>query len=150
MEITFDGKGLEALVQAMEDAAGLKFRQKLDKKIVTRATEEVAVQAIKRRVPRSKDNSKSGRKGSRPSGHAADNVPTEKAKATASGASAAAGWTKADASEHFYVKFVNWGTLKMPPRDFLTPAAEETTPKLRKIAEEEYATALDDVMGRAK
>lgn len=149
MQITFDGKGLEQLAQAIEEAEGLKFRQKLDKKIVTRAAQQYAAPAIQRRVPRSKNNSQSGRKGSRPPGHAADNVPIEKAKLTEDGAYAAAGWTKADASAFFYVKFVNWGTLKMPPRDFLTPAAQETEPELRRIAEEEYGVALADVMGRA-
>ena len=50
MQITFDGKGLEQLAQAIEEAEGLKFRQKLDKKIVTRAAQQYAAPAIQRRV----------------------------------------------------------------------------------------------------
>ena len=46
------------------------------------------------------------------------------------------------------MKFVNWGTLNMPPRDFVEPTAQAVEPQLQKIAEEEYQAELDKRLGR--
>ena len=102
-----------------------------------------------RRIPRAADHKKSGSAWSKPSGGpAADNVPQENPKKSGDGYAAKVGWTLDDNSEYFYMKFVNWGTLKMPPRDFVEPTAQAVEPQLQKIAEEEYQAELDKRLGR--
>ena len=48
-----------------------------------------------------------------------------------------------DNSEHFYVKFINWGTIYRPPQEFIYATGREADAELQKIAEQEYQSYLD-------
>jgi len=78
--------------------------------------------------------------------HAADSVPVGKVSVKDSGASADVGWDKTDNSEHFYVKFINWGTIYRPPQEFIFATGREADAELQKIAEEEYQSYLDNTL----
>ena len=94
-------------------------------------------------IPRSADNSKSGRNGYRPPGHARDNIP--KKVTTKKGE---VGWElNGDAQNWFYMKFVEWGTSKMPPRDFLNNTKSECESEYHMIADQEYQKALNEKLG---
>ena len=150
MKIQLDGTALQELAQALERAAGDETRAAADKRIVKRGA-DLAKPEMERRIPRARDHSTSGSATSKPSnGPAADNVPQENPKKDGEGYSAKVGWTLEDNSEYFYMKFVNWGTLKMPPRNFITPTAQAVEPQLTKIAEEEYQEELDKHLGKFK
>lgn len=56
------------------------------------------------------------------------------------------GWEKSDNSEHFYVKFINWGTIYRPPQEFIYATGREADAELQKIAEQEYQSYLDNTM----
>lgn len=148
MQIQLDGAAIKELVAALEAAEGDDARAAVDKRIVKRGA-DIAKPDMARRIPRAADHKKSGSAWSKPSGGpAADNVPQENPKKSGDSYAAKVGWTLDDNSEYFYMKFVNWGTLKMPPRDFVEPTAQVLEPQLQKIAEEEYQAELDKRLGR--
>ncbi|WP_349398922.1 HK97-gp10 family putative phage morphogenesis protein, partial [Clostridium perfringens] len=66
-------------------------------------------------IHKSRDNSKSGRKGSRPSGHAADNIPQPKFKKIKGRQYVIVGWDKSDNSKYWYMKIEEWGSSQRPP-----------------------------------
>ena len=148
MQIQLDGLALQELVTALEAAEGDEARAAVDKRIVKRGADIVKPE-MTRRIPRAADHKKSGSAWFKPSGGpAADNVPKENPKKNGEGYAAKVGWELDDSSEYFYMKFVNWGTLKMPPRDFVEPTADVVEPQLQRIAEEEYQAELDKRLGR--
>ena len=49
-------------------------------------------------------------------------------------------------SEHFYVKFINWGTIYQPPQEFIYATGREADAELQKIAEQEYQSYLDNTL----
>ena len=101
------------------------------------------------KVPKSADISKSGRgfgTKSSVSAHAADSVPVGAVKVRDTVAAAEVGWEKSDTSEHFYVKFINWGTIHQPPREFIYATGREADGELQSIAEREYQTYLDNTI----
>ena len=49
-------------------------------------------------------------------------------------------------SEHFYVKFINWGTIYRPPQEFIYATGREADAELQKIAEQEYQSYLDNTL----
>ena len=146
MRIEMEFQGLQELVKAFEAAASDTDIETVNKKIVARS-EPVVQKIMSKKIPRSKDIKQSGRgfgSKSSVSGHAADNVPIDKVKVKDGGAEANVGWKKSDNSEHFYVKFINWGTIYQPPREFIYAAGREADAELQKIAEEEYQSYLDN------
>lgn len=48
--------------------------------------------------------------------------------------------------EHFYVKFINWGTIYRPPQEFIYATGREADAELQKIAEQEYQSYLDNTL----
>ena len=101
-------------------------------------------------MPKSRNQNLSGRgfgSKSHPSGHAADAIPLEKVKVSGTRAEADVGWTKADNSEHFYVKFINWGTVKRPPQEFIYKAGRAVEGQIQSIAESEYQDYLNKTVG---
>lgn len=148
MKIEMEFQGLEELVKAFEKAAGDDEIRAVNRKIVEKS--EPAVKRIMSgKVPKSVDISKSGRgfgTKSSVSSHAADSVPVGKVKIKATGASAEVGWDKGTKDEHFYVKFINWGTIYQPPREFIYATGREADSELQKIAEQEYQSFLDNTV----
>ena len=113
MKIEMEFQGLQELVKAFEDAASDEDIRAVNKKIVEQG-EPVVKRIMSGKIPKSVDIKLSGRGfGSKSSvtSHAADSVPLGAVKVKDTGASADVGWEKSDNSEHFYVKFINWGTI---------------------------------------
>lgn len=149
MKIEMEFQGLKELVKAFEDAASDADAKEVNRKIVEKS-EPVVKGIMSKKIPKSADISQSGRgfgSKSSVSGHAADSVPVGNVKHKGTGASAEIGWEKSDNSEHFYVKFINWGTIHRPPQEFIYATGREADGELQKIAEQEYQTYLDNTVG---
>ncbi len=139
MKITFDMEGFDRLKTEVETLSSAAELNALNKRIYQRSA-DVTEPRMKAHMPRSADNTKSGKNGYRPPGHAADNIPKE-----VTARSGAVGWQlNGDAENWFYMKFVEWGTSKMPARDFLENTAEESKADYNQIAEEEFRRALNE------
>lgn len=149
MKIEMEFQGLKELVKAFEDAASDADAKEVNRKIVEKS-EPVVKGIMQKKIPKSADISQSGRgfgSKSSVSGHAADSVPVGNVKHKGTGASAEIGWEKSDNSEHFYVKFINWGTIYRPPQEFIYATGREADGELQRIAEQEYQTYLDNTVG---
>ena len=142
--ITFEG--LEELTKACEDCASEIELAAVNRKIVRRST-EVVKSNMEERIPVSGNPAKSGRAGCRPPGHARDNVPVGKVRTRGTSASAEVGWKLGDHDAWFYMKFVNWGTTKMPPREFVKAATAASEGEITQIAREEYEDFLKAKIG---
>lgn len=143
MQISIEFKGLKELQRQLEALASDVEVQKTNKEIFQKCA-DITEPRMKAHMPRSADNAKSGKKGYRPPGHAKDNVPK---KVTAK--QAEVGWTLlGDAENWFYMKFVEWGTTKQPPQDFIYNTREECDIDYSRIAESEYQALLDAKLGR--
>lgn len=140
--VTIEFKGLKELQQAIEQLVSDAEIKKVNREIYRRCV-EITQAKMKAKIPRSGDNSKSGKRDYRPSGHAADNIPQK--VTTNYGES---GWALiGDAEDWFYMKFVEWGTTKQPPRDFIFSVREESDSDYTRIADEEYQKLLDAKLG---
>lgn len=142
MEISLRFEGFDEVRNAVEALASDREISAVNKRIFQRSA-DITEPKMKGHMARSADNSTSGRRGYRPSGHAADNIPkkvtTKKAEV---------GWElNGDADNWFYMKFVEWGTTKMPPRDFLNNTKSESESQYHMIAEEEYQRKLNEKLG---
>lgn len=148
MKIEMEFQGLKELLKAFEDAASDAEAREVNRKIVEKS-EPVVKGIMSKKIPKSADISQSGRgfgSKSSVSGHAADSVPVGNVKHKGTGASAEIGWEKSDNSEHFYVKFINWGTIHRPPQEFIYATGREADGELQKIAEQEYQSYLDSTV----
>ena len=148
MKIEMEFQGLRELVKAFEEAASDDDIQQVNKKIVERG-QPVVKRIMSGKIPKSTNIKLSGRGfGSKSSvtSHAADSIPIGKVKMKDAGASADVGWEKSDNSEHFYVKFINWGTIYRPPQEFIYATGREADAELQKIAEQEYQAYLDNTL----
>lgn len=135
-------------VQLLEQAASDEDIKEVNQKIV-KQSEPVVKNIMSGKIPKSADIKLSGRGfGSKSSvtSHAADSIPLGAVKVKDTGASADVGWEKSDNSEHFYVKFINWGTIYRPPQEFIYATGREADAELQKIAEQEYQSYLDNTL----
>lgn len=148
MKVEMEFQGLQELLKAFEDAASDAEIAEVNRKIVEKG-EPVVKKIMSGKIPKSADIKKSGRgfgTKSSVSTHAADSVPMGKPKVKGAGVSAEVGWDKSDNSEHFYVKFINWGTIYQPPREFIYATGRDADSELQKIAEQEYQSYLDNTL----
>ena len=148
MKVEMEFQGLQELLKAFEDAASDAEIAEVNRKIVEKG-EPVVKKIMSGKIPKSADIKKSGRgfgTKSSVSTHAADSVPMGKPKVKGAGVSAEVGWDKSDNSEHFYVKFINWGTIYQPQREFIYETGRDADSELQKIAEQEYQTFLDNTI----
>lgn len=149
MQIGLEFTGLSELIKAVESAASDSEIGEINKRIVERS-QVLIKDTMSGKMPKSSNISMSGRGfGSKASvsSHAADSIPVGKVRQKETGAEADVGWTKADNSEHFYVKFINWGTTKRPPQEFIYQTGREVDRQIQEIAEQEYQTYLNRTMG---
>lgn len=149
MRIEMEFQGLDELVKALERCATESEIQNLNKNIVTKA-QPIIKQEMAKEIPKSQNQSISGRgfgSKSHPSAHAADAIPVNKVKTNGTRAEADVGWTKADNSEHFYMKFINWGTIDRPPKEFIYKTGHAVEGRIQQIAEREYQDFLNRTMG---
>ena len=148
MKIELEFQGLQELIKAFEDAASDDDIREVNKRIVERG-QPVVKRIMSGKIPKSADIKLSGRgfgTKSSVSAHAADEIPTGKAKVKGTNVTADVGWDKSDNSEHFYVKFINWGTIYRPPQEFIYATGREADAELQKIAEQEYQSYLDNTL----
>lgn len=148
MKIDMEFQGLQELVKAFEKAASDDEIKEVNKRIVEKS-EPIVKRIMSGKIPKSADVSKSGRGfGSKSSvtAHAADSVPVGKVKVKDTGATADVGWEKSDNSEHFYVKFINWGTIYRPPQEFIYATGREADGEIQRVAEQEYQSFLDNTV----
>lgn len=152
MRIEMEFQGMDELVKALEQCATESEIATLNKNIVAKA-ETIIKSEMSVKIPKSRNIADSGRwykkdkERQKVDTHAADAVPIGKIKTDGTRAEADVGWTKADNSEHFYVKFINWGTVKQPPREFIYKAGRAAEGKIQSIAEREYQNYLDKTVG---
>ena len=138
----------DELMKAFEDAASDEDIKEVNQKIV-KQSEPVVKNIMSGKIPKSADIKLSGRGfGSKSSvtSHAADSIPMGAVKMKDTGATADVGWEESDNSEHFYVKFINWGTIYRPPQEFIYATGREADAELQKIAEQEYQSYLDNTL----
>lgn len=148
MKVEMEFQGLQELMRQFEAAASDDDIKQVNKKIVEKS-EPVVKRIMSTKIPKSADIKLSGRgfgTKSSVSAHAADSVPIGKIKTKGVGAEADIGWDKSDNSEHFYVKFINWGTIHRPPQEFIYETGREADSELQKIAEQEYQSYLDSTV----
>ena len=146
MKIKLDFSGIEETLKQLEDCATDKEQRAANKRVVERS-QPIVKKAMQGHIPVSADNATSGKIGYRPGGHAKENVPISKIRISGTQAWAEVGWTLGDSSEYFYMKFVEWGTWKMPPRDFIEVAIRETEYQIAAIAEQEYKALIARKLG---
>lgn len=151
MKVEMEFKGLEELVKAFEAAASDEEIKEVNKTIAEKS-EPVVQRIMSGKMPKSADISKSGRgfgSKSSVSAHAADEIPMGKVKVKGTGATADVGWEKntQDEGGHFYVRFINWGTIYRPPQEFIYATGREADAELQRIAEQEYQSYLDRTVG---
>ncbi|MEE0110815.1 MAG: HK97-gp10 family putative phage morphogenesis protein [Oscillospiraceae bacterium] len=146
MKIKLDFSGIEETLKQLEDCATDKEQRAANKRVVERS-QPIVKKAMQGHIPVSADNATSGKIGYRPGGHAKENVPISKIRTSGTQAWAEVGWTLGDSSEYFYMKFVEWGTWKMPPRDFIEVAIRETEYQIAAIAEQEYKALIARKLG---
>lgn len=141
MDIILDFKELEELQKSFEALAAESEISVVEKKIISKGKNMVK-EIMKSKIPKSKDRTKSGRKSRGqirriPPGHASDNIPVTGIKGAKTTPYVEIGWTKSDNSDYFYVKFLNWGTTKIKPNDFITATKKESEKYIQKYAENE-------------
>lgn len=142
VRMTLEFEGLAELQRQLEQLADDSEIRKANRQIFQRAVDATHPR-MKSNMARSADNSKSGKKGYRPSGHAADNIPTK-----VTGTYGEVGWSLlGDAENWFYMKFVEWGTSKQPPQDFIYNTLDQSEDEYSKIADEEYQKLLNQKLG---
>ena len=103
MSIEMEFEGLDELIKTVELLASEAEVDTANKKILKECG-DLAYQTVKPLIHKSKDNSKSGRKGSRPQGHASDNVPSPKFRTKKGEKYIVVGWEKSDKSPYYYMK----------------------------------------------
>ena len=148
----FEFVGLDDLIKKMEECGSIEEQIALDTKILNQA-KSIVHSTMQSMINRSKDNSKSGREvkggGSyRPKhGHAADNIPISSIKYEGTYVYCDIGWRLSDKSEYFYMKFINWGTFKIMPVNFVGKTRDKIEPQLEAIAKKEYQNFLNKKLG---
>lgn len=148
MKIEMEFKGLNELIRAFEEAASDENIIEVNKRIVEKG-QPVVKRIMSGKIPKSADIKLSGRgfgSLSHVSSHAAESIPLGDVKVKDTGASAEVGWSKSYNGDHFYVKFINWGTIYQPPREFIYASGREADAELQKIAEQEYQRYLDNTL----
>lgn len=137
MEIEMEFEGLDELIKTAESLANEYELEKTNKEIL-KESGDLAYSTVKPLIHRSKDNSKSGRKGSRPNGHSGDNVPTPKFRKKGGQQYIVIGWEKSDNSSYYYMKMEEWGTSQRAPHHSFGLVNEMLINKYDEIAIKKY------------
>lgn len=146
MSIEMEFEGLDELIKTVESLATETQVESINKKILKECG-ELAYDTVKPLIHESKDNNKSGRKGSRPNGHARDNVPKPKLRKKGGRTYVVVGWEKSDNSPYYYMKFEEWGTSQRPPHHSFGLVNEMLKKKYDDIAKKEYEKEIKKLEG---
>lgn len=141
MDIKIEFEGLDELIKQCEELGTEKELEDTNKKILKECG-DLAYKTVKPLIHRSKDNSKSGRKGSRPAGHAADNVPQPKFKKIKGRQYVIVGWDKLDNSEYWYMKIEEWGSSQRPPHHSFGKVNKILRKQYDNIAKKQYENLI--------
>lgn len=155
--ITMNFDGLEELKKQLNRLANEQEILKVEKRIITK-NRDVTAERMKPKIPRSADHTKSGGHGGgrfrgyyededQTDEHAADNIPVSGIRTSGGSPTAEVGWEKTDTSIYFYMKFIEWGTYKMPPRDFIYNTITECRQTHNANAESEMQNFLNSTLG---
>lgn len=143
--IEFNFSELKRLQKQLEGLATEKELEKADAKAFKRI-EKIIVSELKSVLPTSEDVSKSGRKGSRTFTHAKDNIPISINKVDGR-KELTVGWKKGDNSPFYYMKFVEFGSSKVPPQAPFKKTFIRQVKEYNKILVEEYENLLEERLG---
>lgn len=147
MDIEIDFREIKELENKFKKLATLAEIENVDRKILTRCR-DITKEKMKPKIPVSSNHNKSGRKTKgQPrqvpvNGHAKDNIPA-KIKKNRGNLSAEVGWQVSDNEDYFYVKFLNWGTTKIKPSNFIDATKNECEDTYVVYAEKEYQEFLN-------
>lgn len=145
MQIDMNFDSFDKILKEVEKLATSTEIDEVAEKIVNEES-EIAKSEISSRFPKSKDNSKSGKRGYRPSGHFAENVPKSKVKKKKGYIYIVIGEEK-DEGEYFYTKFPEWGTSKIKPALVFAKVREQIQKELEEKGIEEYSKLLQEKLG---
>lgn len=114
-----------------------------------RESAEIEKEAISFYAPKSKNHSLSGPKHKgkprrTPPQHMANAVPIHSIKVKGDIQQIDVGWHLNDNSLYVYAKWVNWGTSKMPARNFIKEAKEQTQGEISTVFKNTWAEIGDD------
>ena len=143
----FETEGLEELIHKFQELGSQEETLIANKEIVKECGKLVQENA-KELAPTSSDHMDSGRwnKGGHfrqvPPLNLSNAIPLKVKKTTA-----IVGWDKADTSEYFYAKFIEYGTSEQAPRPFLQPALENSESQFNDIAETKYTELIEKKLG---
>lgn len=143
--IDFDFRELKTLQKQLEGLATQKEIEKADTKAFKRI-EKIIVSELKSVLPTSEDVSKSGRKGSRTFTHSKDNIPVAIKKVDGR-KELIVGWAKGDNTSFYYMKFVEFGSSKTPPKAPFKKTFIRQIAQYNKILTEEYQNLLEERLG---
>ncbi len=135
--------------ELMDNMDMLEKEDVLDK-VNREALKDVAVDIysyVQRNLKKSQDNSKSGRKGSRPSGHAKDNIPKGNVRKKNGFLYITVGWEKGDISPYYYEKFQEWGTTKITAYPVFSVAKAKYKDELDNKTKEKLEKFLSEKLG---
>lgn len=133
-------EGATELYNALERFGGPSALEKMQERAAARINKQ-GKPAMEKHVPKSNNNARSGRKSSRPPGHARENIPAT--VRTRDGETYAdIGWRLSDNSKWFYMKFIEWGTYMQPPKPFLEETVEDLGNKPEEIVLDELKESL--------
>ncbi|RGX10553.1 hypothetical protein DWV40_06080 [Paraclostridium sordellii] len=139
-------EGLDEIIKRVESLATESQVESTNKKILKECG-ELAYSTVKPLIHESKDNSTSGRNGSRPNGHARDNVPKPKLRKKGGRTYVVVGWEKTDNSPYFYMKMEEWGTSQRPPHHSFGLVNKMLKKKYDDIAKKEYEKLIRKLEG---
>lgn len=122
-----------------------KILKEVAEKIVNEES-EIAKNEVASKFPKSKDNSKSGKRGYRPSEHFKDNVPKSKIKKKEDFIYIVIG-EENENGEYFYTKFPEWGTSKIKPALVFAKVREQIQKELEEKGIEAYSKLLQEKLG---
>jgi HK97 gp10 family phage protein len=139
-------EGLDELIKECTKLATGKDLEKVDREIVKEGS-LIGHKEAEKRIHKSIDPSKSGRKGSRTGQHGRDNIPITSIKKKNDRVFIVVGWEKSDDSPYFYMKMEEWGTSHRSAHPAFLPAAEVTYKELKKIGMRKYENLLKELLG---
>lgn len=146
MSFEMEFEGLDELIKTVESLATEADLDKTNKKILKECG-DLAYKTVKPLMHSSKDNSKSGRRGSRPGGHARDNVPPPKFRSKNGQKYIVVGWERSDNSPYYYQKMEEWGTTQRAPHHSFGLVNEMLSKQYDGISEKEYNNLIKKLEG---
>ena len=146
MSIEMEFEGLDELIKIVDSLATETQVESINKKILKECG-ELAYSTVKPLIHESDNNSTSGRSGSRPNGHARDNVPKPKLRKKGGRTYVVVGWEKSDKSPYYYMKMEEWGTSQRPPHHSFGLVNKMLKKKYDEIAIKEYEKLIKKLEG---